>query len=206
MTEFEADAPRATCEVLNLPYDMLSELSSDISSDRESLRQYIQTMRQLSPGLTKQAGGWVGVIRGSIPAHGVEVAVRAEGAFTAGNAMTYELVRRLALKNNHPIPDALFIPDNLVDTELRAERPEWLIDLSFRGQELFRNHPAFFKAALSMFSRTQGGSDPEALKEMLFLPPDPKDIFSFDLVHYLMGAAETILPIERQAQVMALEQ
>jgi hypothetical protein len=205
MTEFETSAPRAACEVLNATYGELAELSADIGFDTENLRGYIQTMRRFSPELTKQAGGWVGLMRESIPAYGLAAVMRAEGAFTTGNAMMYELVRRLAEKNNFPIPDAQFTPDNLVDSELHDDKPEWLIDLSFRGQQLLRNHPAFFDAALAMFSRSQGGHDCETLKHMLFLAPNPSDAVSFDMVHYLTGAAETILPLERQAQIASLE-
>jgi hypothetical protein len=205
MTEFSSGAPRAASEILNTPYEVLAELSDSISSDRESLRQYIEAMRRLSPGLTKQAGGWVGIIRASIPSHGPTVALRAEGAFTAGNAMMYELLRRVAERTNQPVPDAEFIPDNLVDSELHNEKPECLIELSFRGEKLFHDHPRFFNTALAMFARNNGGHDPKVIKELLFAPPNPTDVFSFDLVHYLNGAAETVLPIERQAEVTALE-
>jgi len=206
MKEFANSAPRAVSEVLNTPYNELEELIAGIGSDRNELRGYIQTMRRLSPDLAKQAGGWVGIFRASIPHHGLESALRAEGAFTSGNAMMYELLRRAAIKSDLPVPDTCFIPDSLVDTELPDQDIEWLIDLSFRGHDLFRNHPAFFDAALAMFSKERGGNDVHKLKEKLFLPPDPNDLTSFDLVHYLMGAAEVVLPVERQAQVTTLEQ
>jgi hypothetical protein len=206
MKESANSAPRSVSEILNTSYDELEELIIGISSDREELHGYIQTMRRLSPELAKQAGGWIGIFRESIPLHGVAKAVRAEGAFTSGNAMMYELLRRAVLKRNLPVPDTQFMADSLIDTELLQGNNEWLIDLSFRGQDLFRNHPAFFEAALEMFSKEQGRYDVTRLKEMLFSPPDPNDFTSFDLVHYLMGAAEVILPVERQAQVAALEQ
>jgi hypothetical protein len=205
MSELDNGAHRAASEVLNTPYETLVKLSDGILSDRESLSQYITDMQRQSPGLAKQIGAWVGILRGSIPYHGLEVALRAEGAFTAGSAMIYELLRRVSNNTNQPVPDAVFIHDNLTDSEQHNETPQWLIELSFRGEKLFRDHPAFFDTSLVMFTRSNG-SEPDKVKEMLFSAPDTADVFSFDLVHYLKGAAEIVLPIERQAEVSALEQ
>lgn len=201
MLRFEGQPPKPCSELLNLSYPELAQLTVGISDDRSKLAEYLAVMRDAHPGLAKQAGVWVGLYRNMIPAHGVSKALRAEGAFTAGNLMMYELLRRGAESTGRAFPNPEFDSDNVVDTEISEEEVEWLIDASMRGVKLHQDHPQFFDLALELFRHKYKHYSLAELKHRLFNAPDWNDAEMFDLVNYLAGAAETVLPIERQAQV-----
>ncbi|MGH7156783.1 MAG: hypothetical protein ACREGG_01565 [Candidatus Saccharimonadales bacterium] len=204
MTEHRKDSPRAKSELLNTPEESLLATTPGIGWQRYELEGYVGRTKTENPELAKHAGSWVFLIRKYMrPAYGILASEQAESAYNAGNIMTYELLRRIAEKKSQTVPDPPFLADSIVDTELPPHQGVRLIDLSHRGVYLPEKHPALFMAAVDMFSRIYS-EDPGEL-QAAFFESAYYDAISFDAAHFLFGAAEVILPIERHAQVMALE-
>jgi hypothetical protein len=196
--------PRAHCELLNTPLAELLERSAGIASDRESLTRARDKMLRDHPGLAKQAGAWVKLIqeqRGS--EYGPALATQAESAFTAGNLMTYELLRQIAAARGQTVPDLDFDEHHITDGMSPPDvPPEWLIDWSLRARDLPIKHPAWLDASLAMFGRL-AEQPPAKLKASLFSPSVYTTV-SYDLIHFIAGTAEAILPVEKQTQVEGL--
>jgi len=202
--EFSKSGERAVSELLNAPHELLMQIASGINGQIDHLVLYRDKMKSEHPGLIKHAGAWVGIIQKETSPYSADLSTqRIEGAFTAGNLMTYELLSRTAYTTGIEFPDPPFLDDSIVDAAPPTEKPKQHIEIAIRGADLPKKHDVVFEAVIDMLARNQQLAV-EDIKNLLFGPPRRSARIT-DVTYFIAGAAEVVLPIERHAQVTALE-
>jgi hypothetical protein len=195
------------CELFNAPDQLLRDTAAGIGWEMPDLIRYRDLEKQNTKELYEHMGAMVHILRKTWAPLGPAAVTAAESAMNTGSLMTYGLLHEVAQHTGQEIPNPLFDPTSIVDTEPPASEDfeeMWLLDLTRRGKELSQKFPAVFNANLLMIAYRSGRGF-EEVRKIVYSKAQPYP-FHFDTANFLAGAAEIVLPLERYAEVAALEQ
>lgn len=202
--------PVYNAEILNQPekdfFDAARETAS--TSTPESLKKYLEMMRTDHPELLKHQGAWIDTIRRSFKHIGQGVVTIAEHGFNYGSLTTYGILCSVADKNGVFIDDIRFDAKNFADSdphEPRDPRKMSTLQLSGRGEMLPERFPTIYKSGVivvsSFFEETQ-----KEMEALITRRGIEVSLQTVSIVNYLAGIAEVVSPLERFAEVAALEE
>ena len=194
------------CGLLNLPDDEVVALATRVGTSDKEIELYKQGLAGY-PGLVHHILYSVGELKKQLPG-GRNEQEKAVGAFAEGAYMTFGLVDNLSHSTRKKLPNPRPYLETPIDTDIPPLPPAHahalVIDRSRRGIQLPISYPNFFNAVLIMMAnRTQ--EDPQELRALLFINTPLLTTEAFYTANFLGGAAEIILPLEREAQVEQLE-
>lgn len=198
----EFDLGRYNSDLLNVPKDLLLQIAPHVGGSQQNLHDYRNRFK-LFNGLQQRIAFGVGEIKGKYKGYGKE-GEAAQTSFVSGALMTFELLRRVALKTKQRIPDPPFYSDLPVDIDPHTSMPDepWVIDYCDREDLLPKRYPAFFEASLVMLGNTTD-NDHQGLRKMLYMhaAPDSLTRQAFYMCNYLSGVMEVLVHLERHAWI-----
>jgi hypothetical protein len=190
-------------DVLNNNPGQFRVMARSIDSSDEAMPGIRNRLEVETPGLAMHVGAWIPHLESYALHNGQSFADKAILGYNKGALMTFDLLNRVAQANGKTVPNPQFNPDDFADSEWTAPLDNSLLSASMRGRYLPDRFPAIFKSAMTMLGIMY--KQPPAIMERRVhqTPSHMEDVF---IAHFLTGAAEVVLPLERYAEASYLEQ
>ncbi len=196
----KSETPNYSFEILNHSEGEFRATARTIAFDNDSLDAYRNNLEVSCSGLYMHVGSWKQHLLTEFADFEEEFMSNVTTGYDNGVVMTYELLRRVGAKHGQEVRNPRFDSSNYyADTEISAVKvPKGLLAGSNNGVLLPSKFPKIYKSAATMIGRVL--HEPPSLVESRINNPR-REIAEVYIAHFVMGAAEVVLPLERYAEV-----